>query len=332
MPMIFMEAPGTDAAFNLALEQYIFDFMDKTNDYLFLWQNHNAVVVGKNQNTVQEIDQNYIQKHHIQVVRRLSGGGAVYHDLGNLNFTFISNSNLSTGIDLKKFNHIIADTLNTLGFPVKISGRNDLLIYGKKFSGSAQYIKDGRIMHHGTLLFNSNLNILSKALNVSDTKIISKGIKSVKSRVTNLCDYTIKPMTFFEFKKLFINHIKKQLPMEYYAFSDADINTAKKIADNIYRTWDWNFGYSPEYSFKKKKRFEGCGEIEICLNINRCGRIENFHAYGDFFGLKDIYELGCRLNGLRLNYDDIRGAISSINIDDFFKGLTSEAFINMLLY
>lgn len=332
MAFMIMESSSTDAAFNLGLEQYIFDCMDKSKDYLFLWQNNNAVIIGKNQNTVQEINQDYVQNHHIQIVRRLSGGGTVYHDLGNLNFTFISNISKSSDINLQKFSNIIVAILNRLGFPAEINGRNDLLIYGRKFSGSAQYIKDGRVMHHGTLLFNSNLNVLSMALNVSDAKITSKGIKSVKSRVVNLIDYAPYSMTFWEFKKLFISQLKEHFSTEYYAFSSNDIMEAEKIADRIYRTWEWNYGHSPEYSIKKKKRFEGCGEIELCLNIDHHGKIKDFHAYGDYFGLKDIHELSERLNGLHLIPNEIKEALHSIAIEEFFKGLTDDAFINLLLY
>ena len=187
--VVFIESNSNDPRFNLALEQYVFDEMPKDREYFWLWQNHNTIVVGKHQNTAQEINQTYVREHGITVVRRLSGGGAVYHDMGNVNFTFIADTGDMETLNLHAFCTPVVNTLEQIGVKAEVSGRNDITIDGKKFSGNSQYIKHGRIMHHGTLMFDSDLSVVSKALQVSSDKYESKGFKSVKSRVTNIKPY-----------------------------------------------------------------------------------------------------------------------------------------------
>ncbi|HQL40659.1 MAG TPA: lipoate--protein ligase family protein, partial [Anaerolineaceae bacterium] len=176
----------TDAYFNLAAEEYVFDQLDREEDYLLLWQNRNAVVVGKHQNTIEEVNSQFIQEHGVQVVRRLSGGGAVYHDMGNLNFTFIGDAE-GNKFNFQKLSQPIVQTLQQMGVAdVHFSGRNDILIGEKKISGNAQFVRGNRLLHHGTLLFHSDLDMVSRVLTVKGDKIESKGVKSVRSRVTNI--------------------------------------------------------------------------------------------------------------------------------------------------
>ena len=179
----------TDAAFNLAAEQHVFENLPRDRDYLMLWQNANAVIIGKYQNTLAEINTTYIEEHHIQVIRRLSGGGAVYHDLGNLNYTFITDARENEGVNLRSFCEPVVQALRSLGVPAEINGRNDITVEEKKISGNAQYLRNGRVMHHGTLLFDSDLSVVGEALRVDPQKISAKGIHSVRSRVTNIRPY-----------------------------------------------------------------------------------------------------------------------------------------------
>jgi len=203
--LIYLESPSTDPAFNLALEQFVFDEMDKSQNYFMLWQNDKAVIVGKNQNTFEEVNLRYVEEQGIRVVRRLSGGGAVYHDLGNLNFTFIVSGQNMEHMNLHVFCRPVIRVLRELGVEAQAGGRNDIIIGGRKISGNSQYIRGGRVMHHGTLLFDSDLDVVTACLNVPKDKVESKGIKSVRSRVTNIRDNlpeNCRDMTLEQFKTL----------------------------------------------------------------------------------------------------------------------------------
>ena len=184
MKLSYLDLMTTDPSYNLAMEQYVFDCLPRDRMYFMLWQNDNAIIVGKYQNTIAEINEEAVRERGILVVRRLSGGGAVYHDMGNLNFTFITDVGESNALDLKLFCEPVVRTLATLGVKAEVNGRNDITIDGKKFSGNSQYIRQGRVMHHGTIMFDSDLSVVSEALRVAPTKIQTKGIRSVRSRVT----------------------------------------------------------------------------------------------------------------------------------------------------
>lgn len=187
--MISIRNESKDPHFNLALEEYVFYNFDPNEEYVILWQNEPSVIIGRNQNTIEEINAKFIKEHNINVVRRMSGGGAVYHDLGNLNYTFIINSDKDVISNFKKFTEPIVSALAKLGVKAEFSGRNDITIDGKKFSGNAQHYANNRLLHHGTILFNSDLAVVQEALNVKIDKLKSKGVKSVRSRVTNVYPY-----------------------------------------------------------------------------------------------------------------------------------------------
>ena len=193
----------------------------------------------------------YVEKHNIHVVRRLSGGGAVYHDLGNLNFSFINNSGKEDLHNFKKFTAPVIRFLNKLGVSASLSGRNDILVDGLKISGNAQYITGKRMVSHGTLLFNSDLSHVSDALNVKMSKISSKGIKSVRSRVANIIDYLDKPMDILEFRTLLRDDILLQGGTEVYSLSADDWTGIRKLADERYCQWEWNFGRSPAFNIQR---------------------------------------------------------------------------------
>jgi lipoate-protein ligase A len=318
--MKFIIYPETDAYFNLAAEEYVFSTLDKEQEYIMLWQNANAVVIGKHQNTLEEISLPYVEEHNIQVVRRLTGGGAVYHDLGNLNYTFILNVQQSE-INFRAFSQPMADALNQLGLNVEFSGRNDLILDGKKISGVAQYIKNGRVLHHGTLLFNSNLNVLSNVLNVSNKKIESKGVKSVRSRVTNIADY-LPGMTITEFKQHLEKTFMDELKPEKYDFSEKDLAAIKELRETKYSTWDWNYGKSPEFDLKKEFRFNE-GGVTIYMKVN-AGVIQEIHLYGDFFGNGDISDIENKLQTVKLREEDVRDVLRSLNVGHYIFGMDAD--------
>ena len=199
--MIKIVNENTDPRINLAVEEYALNYLDPREDYAILWQNEPAVIIGRNQNTVAEVNAPYIKEHGIHVVRRLSGGGAVYHDFGNLNFTFIVDADKTVVSNFEYFTKPVIEALASLGVKAEFSGRNDITIDGQKFSGNAQYWSKDRLLHHGTILYNSDLSVVQEALNVKLDKIQSKGVKSVRSRVTNIFPHLPKPITIDEFKE-----------------------------------------------------------------------------------------------------------------------------------
>jgi len=330
MSMLYIESPSIDPAFNLALEQYIFDSLDKSNIYFMLWQNDNAIIVGKNQNTIEGINSDYIKEHHIKVIRRLSGGGTVYHDLGNLNYTFVVDAEQPSVMDLKKFGHIVAQALNQIGILAVVSGRNDILINGRKFSGNAQYVKDGRIMHHGTLMFDSNLSVLSNALKVSQSKIVSKGVKSIKSSVTNIYKHLPIPMTLAEFKGHLLSCLFTDAGISSYSLTPEDIRAVTELKQKVYDTWEWNYGYSTQYEIRKKRRFEGCGELQLSMNVSE-GIIRDLIVYGDYFGLQDSSDLSSLLTGIKVCEEDLRFALNNTDVGQYFSGMNTTEFINFLI-
>ncbi len=328
--MIYICSPSTNPSFNLALEQYIFDEMPKDKEYFMLWQNDNAIIVGKHQNTIAEINQDFVNKNNISVVRRLSGGGAVYHDMGNLNFTFIVNDNNINKFDFNVFCRPIIKALEKIGVNSQLNGRNDITINGKKFSGNSQYIKKNRIMHHGTLLYNSNLSVISKALNVSKDKIESKGIKSIKSRVTNIKDYMSEDIPLSEFKNILLKYMFQEENIKEYILTENDINKINNIKEKIYDTWEWNYGYSPKYSIVKERRIDGCGKLEIYMDVEN-GLITNFDVFGDYFGNGDKDYLKNIIIGRKLEVNDLKIALKNIDIGFFFNNLSLEKFIEIMI-
>lgn len=325
--MKFIENNSIDPHYNLAFEEYVFKNLDE--DFVLLWRNGPSIIVGKNQNTVEEIKTDYVKENNINVVRRVTGGGSVYHDLGNLNFSFITKAQ-SNLIDFKTYNIPIIKALEKLGVNCELSGRNDIVIDGKKFSGIAQSIIKGRVLNHGTLLFDSKLDTLSKALNVKRDKIESKGIKSVSSRVTNIKPYVKDDIDVLEFKQVLLNNIFDYFnqPVEIYSLTDEDRENIQKMVDERYGTWEWNYGNSPEFNYKGYKRFEG-GGVEVRLHVVK-GIIENCKVYGDFFGKSDVKNLEDRLQGVKYDVDEVDKALDDISISEYLGRITKEEFLKCL--
>ena len=324
--MWYIEGSETNPAFNLALEQYAFDVLSLEKDIFMLWQNSDTVIVGLHQNTAQEINKGFIDKENIPVIRRLSGGGAVFHDKGNLNFTFITREPDESTIDFASSCKPIADALNSMGIPVEFRGRNDMTVEGKKFSGNARYYRDGRLMHHGTILFDVNLDNLAKSLHVADDKLISKGVKSVRSRVTNLREYI--DIDVFEFWSKLKNTMADDLPE--YKLTEQDLAAINKIKAERYGTWEWNYGRSPAFSIEKRRRIEGFGSIRISMEANK-GRITAFATDGDYFGVKPFTDVASALIGVQLERSAILQALKQIKLSDYYDNLEAEAFVGLIL-
>lgn len=292
--MIYYINNSKDPYFNLALEEILTKDETIKDEILLLWQNDNTIVVGKNQNTIEEINNEYVKKYHVNVVRRLSGGGAVYQDLGNLNFTFIFNKNKDNVRNYQLFTKPIVDVLNKLDINAQFSGKNDIEIDGKKISGNAQYIINNRIMHHGTILFDVNMEILPQVLKPDLEKLQSKGIKSVKARVTNILPLLKNKITVEQFKNLIVQDLKETKGAQILELNQDLISRAEKLANEKYRTWEWVYGNSPAYNLQIKSRIEGKGTIDVRFDIE-AGMIKMIKIYGDFLGTWGTQQLETKL-------------------------------------
>ena len=325
--MLLINNTNTNAYFNLAMEEY---FLKNTNEDIFLlWQNENSIIVGKNQNTLSEINYDYVKENNIKVVRRLSGGGAVFHDLGNINFTFIS-CNDNSFSDFKKFTMPIVDALKELNVNAEFSGRNDLLIDGQKFSGNAQYNYKNKVMHHGTLLFSSEINNLSNALKVKPSKFQGKSVKSVKSRVTNISSHLDKKMTVLEFKDYLMDFInKRDENSHFYELNDKDIESINKLVEEKYSTWEWNFGYSPKYSLYNELKYPG-GNVEFSLDVHD-GLIKDIKFFGDFFGKEDISFIENKLRNVKHNEYSIKSALEDVDINNYFLNCNIDILVSGIM-
>ncbi|MDO5567499.1 MAG: lipoate--protein ligase [Planctomycetia bacterium] len=299
--MIFYENNYTDPFLNLAAEEVLLRDTTLNEPVFLLWRNRPVVVVGRHQNTIEEINRRAVTEHDVRVVRRLTGGGAVYHDWGNLNYSFILPDN-GIAFDFSRFSKPVIAALARLGIKAKLSGRNDLEIDGRKCSGAAQARICGRLLHHGTLLFNTDLDMLSRVLNVLPAKIESKAVASVRARVTNIVDYLPVGVcsNIESFKHVVFDEIASAGAMTVKSFDDRTLEKIVTLRDKKYVTWDWNFGHSPPCNFRFFRRFDwGCVDVRLSV---RHGIIESCCFYGDFFAGNEVDILTQRMKGMRFDY------------------------------
>lgn len=316
-----------DPYFNLAAEQYLLDCEDK--EVFMLWRNDNAVIVGKNQNTYAEIDLDYVEKNDIKVVRRLTGGGAVFHDIGNVNFSFVVPETANATLDFERFTKPVIKAIQNLGVDdVHLSGRNDIMLGDRKISGNAQTQYNGKTLHHGTLLYSANLSKLAGALRVDSEKIKAKGIKSVRNRVVNICDCLENKMDTESFMAYLEEYVASETNSEIVSFSAEQIEKIQTLADERYSTWEWNFGKSKDFYTEKKKRYS-FGTVEIDLSVEN-GIIKQIKILGDFFGIKDISLVEELLLNTRYEKNDIEKKINGCVLDEYISGMTVDLFTELL--
>ncbi|HEN2374570.1 TPA: lipoate--protein ligase [Streptococcus agalactiae] len=321
--MKYIVNTSNDPAYNVALEAYAFQKLTDIDEIFILWINEPAIIIGRHQNTIQEINKEFIDKNGIHVVRRLSGGGAVYHDLNNLNYTIISNNTQEGAFDFQTFSKPVIDTLAKLGVKAEFTGRNDLEINGQKFAGNAQAYYKGRMMHHGCLLFEVDMSVLGQALKVSKDKIESKGIKSVRARVTNIVDHLSDKITVQEFSDAILAQMKEEYPeMDEYVLSDAELSEIQAMRDNQFATWDWTYGKAPEYTIERGVRYPA-GKITTYANVEN-STIKSVKIFGDFFGVKPVDDIEKMLEGVRYDYKDVLAALKTVDTSQYFSRMTPE--------
>lgn len=328
--MIFIENEGnTNPKLNLALEEYALRNFSTDTDYLLFYINEPSIIIGSNQNTLEEINYDYITENNIHVVRRVSGGGAVYHDLGNLNFSFITDHDIKALSNFKKFTAPVIKVLKDMGLNAELMGRNDIEIDGRKISGTAQFTTGKRMFSHGTLLFDANLGEVANALNVKMSKIQSKGHKSVRSRVANISELMENKIDIQEFRELLLKGLYEESEVfERYHLTEEEWKGVHELKESKYDQWDWNFGRSPKFNIQREKRFP-VGEIDLRIFIEK-GHIIDFKIYGDFFGKEPVSNIEELMIGVRYEREDIVKQLNNIDVKDYFGDISKEEFVELI--
>ncbi|GAA3722828.1 lipoate--protein ligase [Salinicoccus jeotgali] len=318
-----------DPMINLAMEEYVLREIPTDDSYFLFYVNQPSIIIGKNQNTIEEINEPYIRENDIKVVRRVSGGGAVYHDEGNLNFSFITEDDGESFHNFSKFTQPIVDVLQNMGVNAALSGRNDLEIDGKKVSGNAMFTQKGRMFSHGTLMLDSDISEVQNALRVNKKKIESKGVKSVRGRVGNINDFMEEPLDIETFKQKILESIfDGSENIEEYVLTEEDWERIYKLSEEKYQTWDWNYGKNPKYNFDVSHKFDA-GLLDVRLNVKK-GRIEQAKIFGDFFGVGEVNVIEERLIGTEHNREAIDKALADVDISFYLGRITREEFLDLI--
>lgn len=323
-----------DARVNLAVEYYLLNEVELDEPILLFYINDNSIIVGKNQNTFEEVNTDYVNEHDVTVVRRFSGGGAVYHDLGVLCFCFLTKDDGNSFRDFKKFTSPVIGGLHKMGVEgAELRGRNDLVIDDKKFSGNAMYSKNGRLTAHGTLMFDSEIEAVVGALRPKKHKLESKGIKSIRSRVTNIKPYLSDEYQYMNAKdfkeKLLLNifDVDNISEVKEYKLTEEDWQKIDKFAEKYTANWDWNYGKSPKFDLERSERLS-VGTVEVKMNVNR-GIIEDLKIYGDFFGLGEISDVESKLIGKTYEEKSIRDTFEEIDINKYFGKVNVDELVQL---
>lgn len=326
--MRYIKNTSTNPYYNMAFDEYCLESLSIDEPVFFLWQNRPAVIVGFNQEVNTEVNLDYLKENGIDLVRRVTGGGAVYHDLGNLNYTIVGRSE-DLERDYPEYASIMAKALQSLGVPATLSGRNDILVEGRKVSGFAKRVCKNRLMVHGTLMYNVDVDVLTKVLNPSNTKLQSKGIASVRSRVANLCEYLPNIPDIQTFSKQLEEILSHHYQDTEYQLSEEDLANIQLLTDQKFATWEWNYGRSPKATLTHSARL-ACGTVEIHLTLAE-NRISSCRFGGDFLGNLPATDLESALIEVIYNTENIQKRLSSFTISDYFDGVAMEELIKLIL-
>lgn len=321
----YLETGSLDPAYNLAFEEVVLDSR-REGDCLLLWQNDCAIVVGQNQNTLEELDRDFVEANGIRVVRRITGGGAVYHDLGNLNYSFIADAGAPEEMTMERFTAPVAEALRGLGLRAEISGRNDILVEGRKVSGTARCLRNGRVLHHGTLLFDSDLAAVAGALRADPEKFRSKSSKSVRSRVGNIRPYLPKDMDL----TAFWNHLRRAFAGDAPAegLTAEELDRVLRLKAEKYDSWAWTYGRSPAYETTYRRRWDG-GSLAVFLTVDR-GILKEIAFRGDFLSLRDPADIEMALKGCLFKEEAVLAVLEGYALPEYFGTITAEEFLKTM--
>ena len=326
--MKFLRNSETDPYYNMAFDEYCLENLAIDEPVFYLWQNQPAVIVGLNQEVNTEVNLDYLRQNNIVLARRVSGGGAVYHDWGNLNYTIVGRSE-DLERDYPEYAGLMMQALRKLGVQAELSGRNDILVEGKKVSGFAKRVSKNRLMVHGTLMYDVNLDVLTQSLNPPATKLQTKGIASVRSRVTNLREHLPEIKDIQDFK----NRLEKALSNDYadeeYKLLVSEIEDIRTLANEKFGRWDWIYGRSPRATLTHSARLS-CGNIEIHLTLNE-NRIASCRFGGDFIGNLPTSDIEMRLIGVSYDVLSIEKCLSEIEVSDYFDGVKEADLIHLII-
>jgi lipoate-protein ligase A len=338
--MLFVDnLDSTDASRNLALEEYVLRHRMGDDDLLLFYVNAPAIIIGRNQNTIEEIAPDVVAERGIQVVRRVSGGGAVYHDLGNLNFSFMTRDVSGRFNRYDRFNGPVVDVLRDLGVPAEIGGRNDILVEGRKISGNAQFATPDRMFSHGTLLVHSNLDDVTAALRPRPGKVESKGVKSIRSRVANINEFLVQGAEGGE-PSLGVRELRERILERIFGTRDRSAIPSVQLTDDDwqkvhelratkYAAWSWNYGENPPSNVQRAQRFPA-GELDLRFDVHN-NRIAGLRIFGDFMGRRDVAELEARLRGIAFDRDAMLAAIEDEDLSQYFGDVAREDVLGLML-
>jgi lipoate-protein ligase A len=330
--MLLVDNRGiTDARINLALEEYVFRNKPTAEDCLLFYVNAPAIIIGRNQNTIEEIATEVVEDRGITVVRRVSGGGAVYHDLGNLNFSFMTSDVYQRFNRYEHFTRPVIEVLRGMGVPAELGGRNDILAGGRKISGNAQFASGARMFSHGTLLLDSDLDAVTAALRPRPGKVESKGVKSIRSRVANISEFLSEPLDVGELQARIIEGIfgtRQAARIPQVELTEDDWSAVHALVASKYGSWKWNYGENPASNVQRARRFP-VGEIDVRLDV-RDGRIAGIRIFGDFMGREDVGVVEARLVGLPFDRAAITAGLGELSMADYFGDVSHDEVLDLL--
>ena len=309
----------TDACRNMAFDEYALESLPLEEPVFYLWRNAPSVIIGLNQSAYAEVNLPYLESKGITLARRVTGGGAVYHDLQNLNYTIVGKSR-DLNADYPEYLHMVVDALREMGVKAELSGRNDIMVDGRKCSGYAKRVWKDRLMVHGTLMFDVDLEELMHALAVPGSKLDAKGVASVRSRVANLKEYLPQFGSILELRDALHSILARGDAQ--VLLTPAQLVEIEQMAEEKFRTWDWIFGRSPAADFKASRKFP-CGTVEVSWSVDH-GLLKNVHFGGDFMGNLPAAELAARMNGIRYERKAILAAFKSARVSDYFDAMDAE--------
>lgn len=326
--MRFLKNNHTDPCYNMAFDEFCLENLELDEPVFYLWQNRPSVIIGANQTVNTEVNLEYLKEKNISLARRVTGGGAVYHDWGNLNYTIVGKSdNLER--DYPEYNLQVIKALQTMGIPAILSGRNDILIEGKKVSGYAKRVCKSRLMVHGTLMFDVDLDVLEQVLCPPLTKLQSKGIASVRSRVTNIKQYLSDTTDIISFKNRLEDMMSNHYTDKEYALNASHLDKIQKLADDKFSKWEWIYGHSPQATLRNSAHLS-CGTIEVSLIIKE-NRIAACQFRGDYLGNLPTAVLEKSLIDTPYVYENIVGCLSEFDISQYFDKVSSQEVANLIM-